>query len=72
MNPGHCSTVVTQTDEHSQANSVVQSQFLLLFEEYSLLKLNLQAPKAKFTMLGAVNNVDLSLQKIGVSRVEQP
>lgn len=67
---GACSTAVTQTAEHTRADSVVQSRFMALFEEHSLLKLNLEAPTAKFTMCGIVKNVALQLQKIGVSRVE--
>ena len=65
-----CSAAVTQTDEHTHANSVVQSQFVVLFEKHSLIKLNLEAPTAKFTMFGTVKNVALLLQKIEVSRVE--
>lgn len=65
-----CSTAVTQTDEHTHANSVVQSQFVVHFEEHSFIKLNLEAPTAKFTMFGTIKNVALLLQKIGVSRVE--
>lgn len=65
-----CSTAVTQTDEHTHANSVVQSRVLVLFEEHSLIKLNLETPTAKFTVFGTVKNVVLQLQKIGVSRIE--
>jgi len=50
----------------------VQSQFAVLFEEHSLIELNLEAPTAKFTMFETLKNVALRLQKIEVSRVEQP
>lgn len=65
-----CSPAVTQAVEHSHADSVVQSWLVVLFEEHSLIKLNLEAPTAKFTMFGTVKNVALPLEKIGVSRVE--
>lgn len=61
-------TAVTQTDEHPHAHSVVPSQITAPSEEHSLIKLNREAPTAKYTMFETVKNVALS----EISRVEQP